>query len=306
MLYLGLFFSIIIPVLLGLCILSFILKQKKIGGLYRLALSYGLGAGVLTIFMLLLAFMRISLILSFLAPVIIAVLIVCFVIIKRNHYIIFEKISRIPKLSRLEILMVAIIVFEVIFVFSQGLLRPIFAFDALANWSLRAKVIFTENIIPLETSHPFYLGGGGHINYPLHLSLFQAWTALWMGSFYDSMISALFALYFLCLIGLVYAGLRYFCSRKYSLLFTMFLSTMPLITYHGFSAYADLPLAFYFTGAVISFYVFIKKQQTPYLYISGLFAGIGSWTKFEGILLAVVLFVVVSVYGIARKRFHKS
>lgn len=306
MLYIYLITAILIPVFLGLLLLSLIFQHKKIGALQRLVFAYGLGAGLVTLTMLGLCFLKLPFNgFNLGLPLVILTGICCFIIWRKN-FVFLEKNSlffrgltskrRTDLFSWLEIVLIVIILFEIVFVFSQTLLRPTIAFDALANWSFRAKVFFTEKQMPLDPGSPVFLGGGGHINYPLHISFFQTWIALWLGEFNDVFINIIFAFYFICLIGLIYSGLKSFCSRKHSLIFTVFACTLPFLIYHGFNAYADLPLAFYFTGAVICFYYFLTKHTNSWLYLSGFLIGVGAWTKFEGVLLSIVIFTALCLY----------
>jgi 4-amino-4-deoxy-L-arabinose transferase-like glycosyltransferase len=179
-------------------------------------------------------------------------------------------------------------------------------FDALAIWAWKAKVFFFEKLRAFKIDSPLFLGGGSHINYPLHLPLLMTWTYFWLGKANDVLVNLIFALYFISLLGLFYFSLRNFLSRQISLIFTMFLSTLPLLNYHGFNAYADLPLTFYFTTSAIFLIRYFQEKRSAWPILAGLFAGLAGWTKNEGLMLAIILFIVFIIYLIKEKKLKAN
>ena len=211
----------------------------------------------------------------------------------------WKKTSRILRFNFLEIILIIIIVFEIVFVFFSAGLRPTINFDALDNWALKGKLFYYQPELTFNSQSNLFLGGGSHRNYPLHVPLLMTWSYFWLGQVNDTLINLIFAFYYLALIAFVYFCLRDFVLRKTALFFTMLLATLPLLSYHGFVAYADLILCFYFTLAAICLFKHICQTKPPYrfnLFLAGLFTGLSTWVKNEGLMLAGVLLIVFLIY----------
>jgi len=204
-------------------------------------------------------------------------------------------------LNFLEVILIFIIIFEIGFVFFESSLRPAINYDTLATWGWKAKVFFYQPKEAFTPNSNLFLGGGGHQNYPLHIPILMTWVYLWLAEVNDVAVNLIFALCFVGLIGFVYLSLRKEIGRQKSLIFTMFLATLPLLDYHGFNAYADLPLAFYFTLAAIFLFRYFKNRQTPDLILAGILAGLTTWVKNEGLMLAGVLMIVLFIHLIREK-----
>lgn len=211
-------------------------------------------------------------------------------------------------ISFLEILLIIIIVFEVGFVFFGALLRPVINFDALATWAWKAKVLFYQPQEFFNSGSDLFLGGDSHQNYPLLIPLIIAGIYMLFGQVNDVFIGFVFALHFLALIAFIYFSLRLFISRKLSLIFTTFLCTIPLLSYHGFSSYADLPLTLYFTVAAVCLfkYMHAAKPHTSDLIVAGVFAGLSTWVKNEGLMLAGVICIVFILFMLYKKAFKQQ
>ncbi len=206
------------------------------------------------------------------------------------------------RLTFIEIILILIILFEIVFVFSAAVLRPVINYDAFSTWGWKAKVFFIQPQEAFTPDSALFLGGESRQNYPLHIPLLMTWTYLGMGEINDVLINLIFAVYFLALLGFVYISLRSFVSRKISLIFTVFLATLPLLAYHGFAAYADLTLVFYFTLAAIFLFKYMYEVQprTSNLILAGIFAGLTTWVKNEGLMLAGILLIVLLIYLVRR------
>lgn len=217
------------------------------------------------------------------------------------------------------IILILIIIFEIGFVVLESTLRPVMQFDALANWAWKAKVLFYSPHEFFNSESELFLGGGSaHPNYPFFLPMIMAGIYYLFGNVNDVLVGLLFALQFVILIGFIYVSLRFFTlssfkaqsprrGRTHALMFTAVLSTIPLLSYHGFSSYADLPLTLYFTIAVIFLFKYMHavRPRTSYLVIAGIFAGLATLIKNEGLMFAAILCIVFILYLLGSSR-HKE
>ncbi len=291
-----------IPGLLGWGILRPLIGQKEKSDFSKLMiLSFGLGTGILTFLMFFWGFLNLPIKYFIIFISILAGLILIFYIFPGKHWKMPKIKMRRLNLNWLEVILILIILFQVFYVFSTSMMRPIINFDAVANYGLKAKMIFYENKNFFNLDSNVFLGGDSHINYPLHVPLLMAWIYFGMGQVNDVLVNIIFAFYFLALIGFVYLSLKEEISRQNSLIFTMFLSTLPLLVYHGFNAYCDLPLAFYFTVAAISLFKYFKNKNKTDLFLAGIFAGLITWIKNEGLILVGILLIVFTIYLILEK-----
>jgi len=334
--YLKLFFSFLVPTIIGASLLSLVFRLpssksrsyhiasflKKLGLPMFLILSFAIGAGLTTYLMFWSGFIGLSLkVFVIILTILAGILSIVFLGWKLCHFLrpnfrSFPKnLLRGPKVGFssvrwIELILILVILFEAGFIFSVALLRPVFAIDALSTWVWKAKVFFYQPREAFIPASNLFLGGRVHQNYPLHIPLFATWTYLWLGKVDDILVNLIFAFYWLGLIGFVYLSLRSNISRKISLFFTACLTTLPLLTCHGFTAYADLPLTFYFTLAAAFLFNYFSSNarhwKSTYLILAGIFAGLTAWVKNEGLMLAGVLLIVLLIYLIRQKRLLSS
>ena len=324
--YFMLFFSILIPTIFGAGILFLIfynsqhtiLKNRSLS----LIISFAIGSGLTTFLMFWwgLAGLPFQLFILFITLLSAAILIVFFAKRVKSFKHFHKKYSAKRFLqsfqskfnnlksglsisSFIQIILLLIIVFQIVFVFSEAALRPAINFDTLANWAFKAKLFFYQPQLVLNTNADLFLGAVCQ-HYPLHISLFMTWSYLWMGKVNDALVNVIFAFYYLALIAFVYFSLRDFTLQKHdpnksktlALGFTAILATIPLLTYHGFIAYADLTLTFYFTLATIFLFKYLKHNLRSNLILAALFSALSVWTKNTGLVLSSIIFIVFLIH----------
>ncbi len=301
--------SIGVCLILGRQILLILTKQIK-SPLMRIVLSFGLGTGVLSFLMFLWGLFNISY--SFL-PWFVTILagigvLIMFSMGYRPLNVDFKKIKyKIKKFKLLEWFLIVVILFQLGFVFFQSIERPISQMDSLTNWSFKAKTIFLKKQGIFQKKSPWFLGAGAHPNYPMHLPLLLSWSYFWMGEVNDALIGGWFFVYFLMLILFIYYFLKRFLKREYVLGLIAFLSSIPLLVYHGFVGYADLALSFYFTLGVGFLNFYLKTKKNFNLILSGIFSGFCIWTKNEGLILFGALIIsYLIIYLLKEKKVFKN
>lgn len=281
-------------------------RQNKIPILEAAALSFGIGTGLLTLGMLFVAMANRPLSPS---NILISYLILILILTgylagarkrfaanpfhPRKVVVNNSATSMISRsLSLLEIFLLTIIVFEVLFVFSEALLYPMSAHDPLSHWGLKAKAFFLQRQITFR-------GFTAHNYYPLQVPLSETWIYLGLGSVNDGLVKILFPLFLVSLVILFYYfQRRMLFSRTHALLFTAFLITCGgQLIHFSTIAYADVPLTFFYTVATLSLYFWmVSPQDGRYLILSGLFSGIATWTKLEGAVLVGINSIVLAIY----------
>lgn len=282
-------------------------KRQGKGFIFEVAaLSFGIGIGLTTLAMLFVSLGGGALSLP-------NILVSCFIVVCALTALLIGLVKRDPAsavrsghsnsnratvssskrgLSRWEIMLLLVIAFEIFFVFSEALAYPMQGHDPLSHWALKAKAFFIQGQLTFD-------GYSAHNYYPLLLPLSETWIYLGLGQLDDGVVKILFPLCFVALLITFYFGQRRArLSRTHSLLFTAILITSGgQLVYQFTNAYPDAPLAFFYTAATLFLYLWIVSPQTDaYLVLSGLFAGIAVWTKFEGVVLVVINSVALVAY----------
>lgn len=310
------FLSILIP---GYFILIF--WKKEMPFLLRLALGYGLGNFIIAVQLFLFYFiLQIHASALSLYPVFLAEDILLFYFAYKNGCFICN--FKLPKnLNAGEIVLILLLVIQLALLFFNAISRPTITFDSLAMWSFKAKTLYYEKGINFNPDSAVYLGGGGHINYPWLVPLSQLWMHETLGEYNDLLTNFIFFFYFVFIIILLYYFIRKYASRFIGLLFAFMFSTLPLIFYHAYNGYADLPLSYYSLIAFILLFfginphtltaghsqqaptpkslvwgqgVGVKDKEKKDLILSAIFFGIALWVKAEGLFF---IFSALLIFG---------
>jgi len=296
--YIKLIFAVAFPVFLGYVFLCAVAPKKEvISPLEKLALSFLIGAGILTLEMFLLGAFKIKLdLVNIISASLAIIAIPAFVALRAGSISFNLRMNlKIESFKLQELLILAMILVRALFVIYEDLLKPVIGCDAFANWSLRAKVFFFESGLSLDPGSN-YFAGGGHAFYPINMPLMETWVLNVLGYWNDALFKIIFALFFLSLLMVFYCSIRRSSSRFISLFSTYLLSTLPLLVYHSTIEYADLLLCVYFTASVLFLLNYFESNDPVHLYISAVLAGIGTWTKSEGMPLLLINLLVIYIF----------
>jgi len=77
--------------------------------------------------------------------------------------------------------------------------------------------------------------------------------------------------------------------------------TQPIVIYHGMALYADLPEAFYFLASAGLIPLFLSNGDKSIAILAGLMAGLGAWTKNEGLTFVAINMIVWMGIGLFLK-----
>lgn len=308
MLIVKLFLSILAIYLIGYAVLKYVLPDVRRHVLETLALSFGLGTGVIALVMVLMFHVRVAVdltnLLLFFAPVLIGL----FYVESRQRF--RQKILKtdihvsspfLPKdFNILEIFLIVVIVVSIGLVSFQALFKPMFTYDAMSIWALKAKIFFKEQTV---FSDDFYNSNRLHYHpkYPLLIPLTENWIYNCLGCVNDRLVKIIFPLFYISLISVFYSTQRRFFSRQYSLIFTALLTTIPAFVRSdkggaAFSGNADIPLAFFYTTGVIYLFCWMKERKKEDLLISAIFSGLAMFTKNEGSGFFAVTVFCLSIF----------
>ena len=206
-----------------------------------------------------------------------------------------DKVGKRP--DALVYFLVIALSFEIFYVFFRALISPMEAYDALSIYAMKAKIFYLARSVPSG-----YFSELGrlfpHPEYPLNIPLAETLAYLSMGRLNDLLVKAIFPVYFIALLALFYFSIRSFAGKRYSLLFTFLLASLPQFSSYATNGYLDLVLAYYvFGSSAFIFLWFRDKGRIYYLVISAVFAGLSAWTKNEGIIYCAINIALISIFG---------
>lgn len=290
-----LFISILVPVFLGAAAVSTFFKIK-LPFLQFLPLSFFIGCGILTMILFLASIFGIAWSGLMVSLISIGSAGLFLTVIFKQKKVFPTMRKSFFKLTVVDWLLVFLILANILTIAYLAVNKPVVNWDAWANWSLRAKVFYFEKGVPLNPSHPYYLGRGGHINYPLHIPIFEAWIYSVLGQWDDQSVKIVFPLYTVLFALFVYALIRPAVDRTTALIFCLLFTLLPFAAYHSFSEYADLPTGLYLGLAVACAWLFMQTRQNGFIITSSLLLGMSAWVKNEGLILSGVALAVLFIY----------
>ncbi len=191
------------------------------------------------------------------------------------------------------------LLFIFIYLWIEALTFPLSYYDfwdAWSIWGLKAKAFFLAESVDLSFfTNP--VNAFAHKDYPLLLPLAESWVYLGIGALDEEKVRLLFPLFYGALLAVFWGGTRREKSRTESFILTAHLATLPLLLDYTLRAYAELPMAFYHTGATLSFYFWARRGAREDLWIALLFSTGEAWTKNEG---QVLFLINAFLFGTAR------
>ncbi len=188
-------------------------------------------------------------------------------------------------------ILIFLILFQIVFVITESTLRPVYAYDGLANWAWKVKVFSQDGSIQLDTNEHYYLGQD-HRNYPLFVPLLGTWMVFASGSLIE-LLPMLSALFFVLILGFLFSQLRKEISLIKSLALTLVVASSPLLVYHSFNYYADLIFSFYILAAVVCFYRYLKERNVLFWQLGALFAGVMTMVKNTGLFFSIIIWILI-------------
>lgn len=126
-----------------------------------------------------------------------------------------------------------------------------------------------------------------HPDYPLLIPLNVAlgWEALGGEITRVGMVQA--GLFLFGSLALLWSALAHARSVGQASLAALVLMGMPVYVYIGSRQFADVPLALFVLGAVVSLFLYHREERPGLLTLAALMSGLAAWTKNEGLLLVV-------------------
>lgn len=312
------FLSILIPIIAGFLLLRLSFEYDGEYAFEWFFYAIGLGYGLLSYAMFLLGLIGARYSPLTITVVFAVVVCIALVLLFRFRGVTPPKPGRSisEKLSGwrlyLALFIAAWVLVRVGFVFCESFSRPIFTWDAVSNWSAGAKLFYYDRGLVLNPGDENFFGMGYRVflGHPLHTILLQVWTALWVGRFSEVYVKAWSFFYYIGVLGVFYYAVKREAGTFYAFLALFFLSSVPLLTYHGMVSYSDLPLSFYALASTVCFFRYTRTGNMRLLSLSSIFLAMGCFTKNEGLFFfiavgfALLLFLLLEKKPLRRSLIH--
>ncbi|MDD5751765.1 MAG: hypothetical protein PHS73_04580 [Candidatus Peribacteraceae bacterium] len=166
---------------------------------------------------------------------------------------------------------------------------PPFFDDTVKNWNLRGKIFFLTGDMPLSMHALEPEAIDPLSSYPPTVSLAKASLATLAGKWQEGLVNSIHLLWFLALIGLLYAAVRRQTSVLWGLWSIVAFVSLPLVLFHGVNAYADLFLAAHLFAAVHLLFLAVREQddvqRNALLRLFALATALLTFTKNEALVL---------------------
>jgi len=175
----------------------------------------------------------------------------------------------------------------------ESVVRPIYAWDALAIWGAKGKAIFSLGSVQAVKDYgawPYY-----PLNIPIAMALFYY--------FGEPFVKSIFSFYFIAILMVFHGSLKRYGCGYVGLAGTLMLAVTPFVFFHSTIAYANLPMAFYYMASVIYLYQFFQDNSRAFLMLSSVLVGIGCWTRPEGLIWLLPNLTILTIYALRRKQW---
>ena len=301
----GTFGGQIIILIIGYTVLNFLPHNKEFPVLQRLAISYGLGTGFLTLSMFICILIGLNSRVSFI-PIIIVTMI--FFIYFKIYRILYDDVKQLIslirnlKLNYIEFFFIILFFIELFLICSYWLIYPIHIGDGVSVWNAEATYFFYDGNFDYFNNYDFI--NAPNPDYPLLIPLNLCFFySIYFQSHYFAKV--IFVSFFLFLIIFMYYSLRSFkLNRTYSIAISTLLAMIPDFFLHATIAYADLAMTFFYTISTIFLFLYITKKKNYYLLYSSIFMGLMAWTKNEGLALLIInsfILILFNIYMLFKK-----
>lgn len=173
---------------------------------------------------------------------------------------------------------------------------PLLEWDTRILWGVKAKILTAEATLSGEAFRdPYRLHI--HPRYPLLVPFLSSWMARHQGGFQEIHFQGLICVFALLTTIQLFVLLRKIVSRALTLLLLLGLALTGAWLTAEFGSCVEIALTFFLVLAVQGFFLWLDRQNTSDLVMTGFFLFCAAMTKNEGLLLIVssclALFIVV-------------
>ncbi len=177
---------------------------------------------------------------------------------------------------------------------------PSGGWDAWSIWNLKSKFIFLAGQRWVDLLSVEMWRSSPH--YPLFLPLINVWIWGFLNKPAEVTPAVVSMLFYLLIVLLLYASLRRESSSWMVLLAPLLLLSSELYSTLAVSQYCDIVVGFYVLASLTSLWRAEQEQSQSWLILGCILLGILSFTKSEGTVAALLIFLLMALRKFLRKR----
>jgi hypothetical protein len=271
-------------------------RPRDFTGWERAAFGFAVGALVLTLWMLALSWWGVPFGLGWLAGPPLALAAVLLLTPRGRRAVREDRLAlgtrpRGAPLGAWDWLFLGLLGLVFLYALPRAVLYPMWAWDAVATWGLKAKIFYAARGLDLTRID-------AHNYYPNLLPLLLSYLYFALGQVNDALAKVIFPLWGALLLGLLYSfTVRLGLNRRRALGLAAFLALNGTVfIVHLYIAYADLPLAFYTLGGagLLCLWLADAAPRGSLGLTACCLAGM-AWCKYEGPPLAATLLLAAAL-----------
>jgi hypothetical protein len=176
---------------------------------------------------------------------------------------------------------------------------PLASFDAWSVWTFKARMFALGGPRPGYFRDPITLHT--HPDYPLNLPLAEAALFRVPGALGVTLAGLVGPVCLAALLLLFYAGLARLHGRPVAALATGALSCVPVLSLQASGGDADVPLAMYAGASALYLLLWWRRGRPADAVLMALLAGGATWTKKEGLPVALLLLLAYAAGEVLRR-----
>ena len=296
--------ALVAAALAGICLVGWLIvrlvRHESMPLVERIGLSYPLGIGALTLVLFTLSVSGVKLTR---ASGVMALVLLCAILALGGRLVRRPQAAPSSGGERwrwYEYLIAATCLVGTASVFFDALFYPLYEWDALAIWGLKAKIIAHE---PIRDSAYFrdVTKTYSHLGYPLLIPLGGAWVYAVLGRVDDRLMKIIFPLFLVSMQLVLYARMRRHAGRTIALALVALLSCAPRLIHWVPKGIADPALGLYYAIAAIYLYDWMTGGRPQDLAVAVLGAVFMMFTKNEGMALHMTVAPVVIAFAVVHR-----
>src|SRR3990167_5411547 len=165
---------------------------------------------------------------------------------------------------------------------------PLYEWDALAIWGLKAKVVYFE---PVRQAAYFHDASKiySHPDYPLGLPFLTAGLYGLLGGVDEIWGKAMLPCLFFAFVFVLYQGLRECVDRRVALVLACATAYLPTVIRWAGAGTADAVLTLYIAGSLYYWMRWFRRPESSEWLLAAFFSAFGLFTKTEGLATALAI-----------------
>ena len=303
--------AFLIPLILGHSIFSALIQKTHFNKLMILAVSFGLGMGMLAQWILILETIKLPVSLRNISfPLMtLSLALICLKSLKKETKVYRPRPGKTsamrfpmdkspgnsPFTALTVVLLTSFVIFQTYFVFWRAITVPIYSYDAIFYNALKAKILFFEGTLE-------QLKDLEHVYYPLQGPYTLSWVALNLRTWNDQWVKIIFPILFISYLIIQYYFICQYTGKRKSLIGIALFCSAAFPIYHATIAYNDFYIM-YFNMLTIFFIIMGFDRDDRYFILAGLFAGFAAFTKTEGLGYLLINVFLLLIFFFPKKHW---